>query len=755
MEGTEDTEGSTELSAEAENSDPIVIATTALDGEFSGFYTETDADQAIVDMTTVSLLTQTRSGAYVLNGIEGETENYNGTDYTYYGVADCMITDQDDGSVTYDFTLRDDICFSDGEPLTADDLIFSLYVYLDPSYEGSVELSSLPIQGLTEYTQYSQMLYEVLLEKGSSNTNFDYYSEETQTAFFETDWETAKSEFMDSIMKHYNTDSIADVMVEMGIAEIRDTGHLVTYHSYANWSLEGDDVPTKSDLWKELMDISAYSGEVELMSADLVEQGIAAQSVFDYLPDSYHRTIDTSSEAASAISGIEKTGEYSVRITLTENDTTALIKLAIPVQALHYYGSTDEYSYSDNSFGFQKGNLSSVKEKSAEPLGAGPYVLADYLDGVAYLQANEYYWKGIPATAYIQMVEMSESEMAAALVNGAVDIAEPSVSKSDLEQLCQVNSNGTENGDVICTTTTDYSAFGYIGINANTVSVGGDGQSEASVALRTAIATVLSFYRYDGVYSYYGDTAELIEYPISDASWVSPQEWENTFVSAYRYKANGSLIYTTHATLSERKKAVLNAALEYLEIAGYTVEDGKVTAAPEGAKLEYEVMITGGGSGDHPSYGIVESAASALESIGLTLTIRDLSGSDEMFLACEEGTAEIWCAAWPEQEDPDVYLYALFHSEGLSQYMFGITSETLDELITEARKSSSQEARKEYYQECLEEVAGYAVMIPVYQRQNYTFYSSQRLDTDSITQDQTSNYGWMDEIDLLCRQSGG
>lgn len=44
-------------------------------------------------------------------GIEGETRSYNGTDYTYNGPADMEVTENEDGTVYYDFTLRDDRSF--------------------------------------------------------------------------------------------------------------------------------------------------------------------------------------------------------------------------------------------------------------------------------------------------------------------------------------------------------------------------------------------------------------------------------------------------------------------------------------------------------------------------------------------------------------------------------------------------------------------------------------------------------------------
>ena len=41
--------------------------------------------------------------------------------------------------------------FSDGEPVTADDVIFTYYTYLDPSYVGSTTLGSYNIIGVKDY----------------------------------------------------------------------------------------------------------------------------------------------------------------------------------------------------------------------------------------------------------------------------------------------------------------------------------------------------------------------------------------------------------------------------------------------------------------------------------------------------------------------------------------------------------------------------------------------------------------------------
>lgn len=750
IESTETKVTETTEVAEETNNTPLVVAASGVTQNFSGFFAESGGDRSVADMTAVYLLGKDRSGEYILNGIEGETKNYNGTDYTYTGIADCKVSPQDDGSVTYTFTLREGVQFSDGTPLTADDLIFSLYVYLDPSYDGPMEVNTLPVKGLSAYSGASEKVYNLMLARGESNTDFDDYSKKQQKNFFKTYWPKAKKQFINSILEHFNTKSIAKAMIALGYAsKDKDTGVVTATYSYKRWTMDDDDKPTVTNFWDELKLNSAFGNDTEKMSESLVKSGVVSQGVFDYLPDSYRKTVDTGAEKVNYISGIKKSNEQTVKITLSENDNTALQKFAVPVQPLHYYGNTEKYNYKKHKFGFSKGDLSAMKKLSGQPLGAGPYIYVGYSDDVVYLEANRNYWKGTPAIPVIQVLSMSESDMAYSLVEGAVDIAEPSISKEDLEQIRKVNSNGSENGDVISTVFTDYDAFGYIGFNAQKVRVGTNALSKESVYLRRAIATVLAFYRFSSVHDYYGDTAKLIDYAISDNSWVAFKEWESSYEEAYEKDINGKLIYTTDMTYSERKAAVLDAALEYFKAAGYTVEKDKLSEAPAGAAKSYEILITGYGSGDHPSYEMVKNAAKALKSIGFKLEVTDVSDSSEMFSACQSGNADMWVAAWPAEDDLDSYVYTLYHSKGGSAYMYSLYSQDMDDVITKIMNSSDQSKRKKLYQECLQYLSYYTVEIPTYQRQNCTLYSTQRVDMESIPANQTSNYTWRDELEKL------
>ena len=107
--------GSEEPAASGEK--PLVVGYSNFSSKFSPFFSETAYDQDVWALTAVNLLDIDRLGAIVEKGKTGETRSYNGHDYTYYGPADLTITPNADGSVDYDFELREDIKFSDGKPL--------------------------------------------------------------------------------------------------------------------------------------------------------------------------------------------------------------------------------------------------------------------------------------------------------------------------------------------------------------------------------------------------------------------------------------------------------------------------------------------------------------------------------------------------------------------------------------------------------------------------------------------------------------
>lgn len=585
--------------------DTLVVGTLSFDGKFSPFFYTNAYENDILHLVHLYLLDTDREGSVVLKGISGETRPYNGTDYTYRGIADCQITENDDGSVYYDITLREGVTFSDGIEVDIDDVIFSLYVPLDPSYDGAMTLYSLPILGLEEYRQ-------------------------------------------------------------------------------------GD---------------------------------------------------------ARSISGIQRTGDHSLRIVLTEFSATAIYDLATAVVPLHYYGSEALYNYENQMFGFTKGDLATVRAVTTAPRGGGPYKFVSYTGGTVTLEANERYWKGAPAIRYIQFREGQDADKVTGMVAGTLDITDPSYSTETAKSIISAN-GGKLSGPVMETVLTPNPGYGYVGINAKNVCVGGEPGSDASKNLRKALATVLAVYRDVAVDSYYGVFANVINYPISDTSWAAPRVTDPGYRTAFSTDSGGSPIYTEGMTAEERYAAALKAATEYFEKAGYTVENGMLTAAPAGAAMGYEVLIGAGGTGDHPTFMALSLASEALKTIGFRLTVTDLSNFSELSNAVNAGTAELFSMAWGATSDPD--LYQVYHSQGGSnEKTYFIKDDYLDELILLARQSSDQAYRKTLYRECLDIIADWAVEVPMYQRQNAAVFSPQRIDLSTLTPDMTAFWDWKNDIEKL------
>ncbi|MBQ8683606.1 MAG: hypothetical protein IJ518_03700 [Clostridia bacterium] len=124
------------------STDAFVIMVDQLDGLFNPFFSTSANDGTIVAMTQIGML-----GSKYVNG---EVEVAYGEDEAVV-TKDYDIVENEDGTNTYRFVLKNGIKFSDGHPLTMEDVLFNYYVYLDPVYTGSNTLYSTDILGLSEY----------------------------------------------------------------------------------------------------------------------------------------------------------------------------------------------------------------------------------------------------------------------------------------------------------------------------------------------------------------------------------------------------------------------------------------------------------------------------------------------------------------------------------------------------------------------------------------------------------------------------
>jgi len=1000
------------------NPTPLVVAYSPFSQKFSPFYADTAYDQDVAGMVGLGLMTTDRMGGIIYNAIEGETVNYNGTDYLYTGAADLSVNyDKEKDETVYTAKMREDLKFSDGVPVTADDVIFTYYTYLDPAYVGSTSLSSYDIIGLQayrlqvpqetldKYTEMAAKIYEAGDQGYVENADF---TEEQYNEYWELmkkNWIEDVQAIVDYVNANYAADDYAPYVERETYAEIAENEGLKTalgmrlwgfgafvnkldypgredyfytnaktiqgilpvaeepaaeepaaeepaaeepaaeepaaeepaaeepaeLPAYETWGVIGTvegsnwdkDFPMTekeekvfvseplklvagnefkvradgdwavnfgitegamvqdganvvveadgtyivkldlnemtltlapvvvltsktnknvtlvfaSDLTFELKEkveapaAEPAEGEEPAAPAEPVVQvvdkgtyaidaegaltlkneagvefapahlftGSVTQSKFwdlvetfptveDYYTETYAAyegdpvaywdtekaddtdvktttdlafvTVNNERENAGQdtsvpnIAGIKKLDDYTVEVTVKGYSAPAVYSiLGITITPMHYYGDTAKYDYENNKFGFDFGDLSKVQSLTEHPMGAGPYIFVEYKDKVVTFKANPYWYKGEPKIPEIQFKETSSAEVATALNTGDADAGEMTGSRTRFEEVASYNSNGEITGDVITTSKVDNLGYGYIGMNADNVNIGGEPASDASKALRKGIATVLAVYRDIAYDSYYGEAASVIQYPISNTSWAAPQPSDPGYKIAFSVDAQGNDIYTEGMTEEQKYEAAKAAALTWFEAAGYTVEGGKVTAAPEGGRTEFEVIIPGDGQGDHPSYTVLTMAKAALEEIGITLNINDPADSNVLWNALDAGSQDLWCAAWGSTIDPD--MYQVYHSNnivgkgGTDSNHYHIADATLDALIMDARTSDDQAYRKAVYKQCLDIIVDWAVEIPAYQRQNCIIFSTQRINIDTLTPDITTFWGWMNDIENL------
>ena len=152
----------------------LVLATAELDGVFNPFYSSSAADGTIVGMTQIGMLSSDKDGKVAY----GNDEPCVVLDYeAKYILSNGNVVDEIDNlpsgvtvaNTRYRFVLKNNLKFSNGSPLTMRDVLFNLYVYLDPAYYGSSTIYSTEIVGLQEYRTQT----DNEKEQDKFNENFD------------------------------------------------------------------------------------------------------------------------------------------------------------------------------------------------------------------------------------------------------------------------------------------------------------------------------------------------------------------------------------------------------------------------------------------------------------------------------------------------------------------------------------------------------------------------------------------------------
>ena len=754
---------------------PLVVAYDQFSEKFSPFFASTAYDQDVAGMTQLGTMTTTRTGAVVMNAIEGEDESYNNTSYHYTGTANLTVEQKGtagvDQQTVYTIHMRDDIKFSDGQPANIDDVIFGMYVIIDPYYTGSSTLSSIDIVGLQEYIYNNSEIGSLTAEKVAEYVADIANKPELQKFVVENIITTTLTDELKWIKKDVLTD--LETYGAYGITAETTAGEAL-YMFYGLDENYDAKAHTEQEVLDELIKEYGFGADAKTLTGQNGTYANYKALAVNYAGEAKSNYFDADvsarakvycaqellasgvGQAVPNVAGFKRIDDYTLEVTTNGYAANAIYQVCSQTIApKHYYGDNSLYDFANNKFGFENRTEEGMKRigaKNNHPMGAGAYKFVEYKNGIVYFEANEYFYKGAPYIKNIQFKEVVNGDKLSVIKTGECDVGEVSGTVKTFEAIHEINSNGEDTGDIITSSLVWNLGYGYIGLCADNMKVGSDAGSEESKALRKGFATLLALHREANIASYYGNAAAVIEYPISSTSWAAPQISDQGYQIAYSKDVNGATIYTSDMTPDQKEAAAIEAAKGWFLKAGYTWDDaqGKFTAAPSGARLEYECWIPASGSMDHPAWGVVQNASNDLAKLGINLKLKDVAQTNELWSGLEAHTIDMWAAAWGSTIDPD--MYQVYHSDSLQgsgSNHYRISDPQLDQLIVAARNSDDQTYRRSIYKQCLDIILDWGVEVPTYQRRNLICFSTERIKVDTLTPDITTYWGWMAEIETL------
>ena len=144
--------------------DALVFSSGEFDGVFNPFFSTSAYDSSVVGNTQISMISSDDTGNNVTFGKDEPVVTFDYSEIMYDKLGNVTTKGDKNGTTVYQMVLKNNILFSDGQPLTAHDVLFNMYVYLDPAYTGSSTMYSTDIVGLRNY----QMQEEGEISEGAA-----------------------------------------------------------------------------------------------------------------------------------------------------------------------------------------------------------------------------------------------------------------------------------------------------------------------------------------------------------------------------------------------------------------------------------------------------------------------------------------------------------------------------------------------------------------------------------------------------------
>lgn len=698
----------------------VTVATGTITGQLNMAYAKEEGDVLAASLIMPTLYEYDRNGQLLLDAAEGKSVTYKNKDYAYRTLADISSEyDQATSISTYTIKVGSASQFANGTKITADDLIYSYYVYCDKSFDGECCLYDSSIVGLKAY-QYNNSeapnvnitdddigsaLYDPTDElKAAINSDIIKPVLEEGRVFCEENWER----YVD---RGYGNS--AEELFVMLFANAIDSNYQAGDKSFDE--IFDDTLALFGMNYKQIARI--FYGDVEYLNEktyNLVKEFLFNKAL-----------ADSNATEVDYIEGIKKVNDSTITVSAYGNDANLMEEVCdIPVLSKDFYSDTG-YNYSTNEFGVTRGDVSVVKSHSTEPLGYGPYEVKYSDNGTIILTPNKNYYGGSAPSVDLKLVNIAKDSQIEAVSQAEADLAIVDLTNENIGKI----QNG---GNSLQTIDVDSSEYEYIGLNKSTLVPYFPGEDEeldteyTGYHLRQGLAILLASLRQDAIDSTIGDAGKIIEYPGSQSGVASISESDPDYQKAYSKTSTG-----------ETFDDAFEAAKQEFILAGYGFdEDGYVQGA-EGVLTTFTVAIPSYQLSDSTMMKLYDSFNEKIQRMGFMLEPVYYEEMDEFLVALTAKSEHIWLAERTTSTD-NVYEY--YHSNGKLNF-YGLKNSTIDSLLDQVDKDST--LLKANYQKVYKTVMEEAVEVPVYQCQSAIVYNPNGVQiADGI--DITEFYGIFD-----------
>ena len=691
--------------------DNLVIQQSTYSEVFNPFFSSSAYDTNIYSMANISLVSADEYGSIVAGpNYPSVAESYN-------------ITANDDDTTTYKFVIKNGVKFSDGTSLTMDDVLFSLYTYLDPAYDGSGTLYSIDIQGLDEYrTQVSSEDSAEITKTANAirAAGFGYAATANDTftqAQYDFFWNMAENygttfsqNIINYVMDNYcDDDFIADnfssafkaadvskdtahknafALCMWGFGSLNKDKHIIGASGKDYGAFGGDMTISVADYWLEVK--AKYTKDNVVNYEEIFNKEAANDADKVYLDKCVSAAVSfigaSKGNHFDSVSGI-KTSKESVggvehdvlTITINGQSPTAIYQFSVPVTSKKYY--TDGFTYREGAIvngGVQLGLnsdgspdssfMDQLKTKNNKPFGAGAYIFDNYENNVVYFSANPYFYtvsgkytsNEAAVSAYTTAMAACTTDAQKQAVKGIHNAYIPNISMPVIASGTELSSLET---GAVHIATVSASKTEVSKVNAG---LGDDAKLSSILTDYLGYGYIAinanmfnNIYERTAVKSVF-DVASAVKDYYGDIADPIYRSMSLTNWAAPEYTNNASSdIYPYDSSVK--------TSLAYFMAAGYTRKDGKLV---DKDGKQFTVTLTLPMEADtHPAGKIFTNAKTLLEKIGCKV---ELVIDTNLISDIKTGTTDVYALAWQATIDPDMTQVYSIRSQADSPVASGI-----------------------------------------------------------------------------------